>query len=119
MTDPNPGRTAVLSRARLVASGAIVGVVLGVALVGLFVFALGDPVDAVETSFAFGSLILGLAVIGWSGSVLAGSGIETLQNHLGWGSDWTEHDSRRAMARLVGLGTGGMLGAMLATPIVV
>jgi len=112
-------RTTVLPRARLVVSGASLGLVLGVALVGVLVVVLSDPVEAVDTSFALGSLVLGLAVLGWSGSVLAGPGIETLQNHLGRGSNWTERDSRRAMARLTGLGAGAMLGAMLATPFVV
>jgi hypothetical protein len=119
MTDPTLPRTALVSRARLVVTGAAVGFVLGVAMVGLFVVALGDPADAVDTSFALSSLVLGLAVIGWSGSVLAGPGIETIQSYTGRGSNWTERDSRRAMARLIGLGAGGMLGAMLATPFVV
>lgn len=118
MIDVDRLRATVLPRARLVVSGAIVGLVSGVALVGVLVVVLSEPIEAVDTSFALGSLVLGLAVIGWSGSVLAGPGIETIQNYTGRGSNWTERDSRRAMARLVGLGAGGMLGAMLATPFV-
>jgi hypothetical protein len=110
--------SALLSRVWLITTGATVGMVIGVVLVGLLLIALGDPLEAVNTSFSMSSLVLGLATLGWSGSVLAGRGIETIQNFVLRDSNWSERDSRRAMARLIGLGAGGMLGAMLSTPFV-
>jgi len=57
--------------------------------------------------------LFGFALIGWSGSIIAGRGFENLQHHLSTGSNWTERDSRRAMARIGGFGFGGMLGVSL------
>jgi len=63
--------------------------------------------------FAVAALLFGFALIGWSGSIIAGRGFENLQHHLSTGSNWTERDSRRAMARIGGFGFGGMLGVSL------
>jgi hypothetical protein len=101
-----------LVRARLLGRAAALGAVVG----GLAVFALltqGDAQFATTQVFAVGTLVLGFGVLGWSGSVLAGQGIENLQTHLDTGSDWTEAKSRRAMARVGGFGAGVMLGVVV------
>ena len=98
----------------LLASAGAVGVLVG----GFGTAALAaarDPRFASTQVFAVGALVLGVAVLGWSGSAMAGRSIETMQRHLDTGSDWTEADSRRAMARLVGFGAGVMAGVVLAT----
>lgn len=90
----------------------------GVALGGLAVVALtltGGLREATETTFAVGTLVLGVGVLGWSGSVMAGRGMENLQRHLDTSTDWTEMDSRRAMTRVTGVGAGLMVVSALAT----
>ncbi|UPW02139.1 hypothetical protein M0R88_08605 [Halorussus gelatinilyticus] len=95
---------------------------LGAALAGLAVPALvltGESVAfASEKIFAVGALVFGFSILGWSGSVFAGEGIENFQRHLGGRSDWSEADSRQAMALLGSVGLGGMVGAMVATWVV-
>lgn len=98
-----PERLAV--RARLVAGGGVVGVAVG----GLSVLAFGAS-GVVETVFALGALVLGFALVGWSGSILVGGAVENMKTHLDLSTDWTEADSRRAMARLGGFGAGVMVG---------
>lgn len=71
------------------------------------------PVTWLETAFAFGGLWFGLGLLGWSGSVMVGRTIESLQERMGTGPTWTEADSRRAMARIGGFGGGTMVGAAL------
>ena len=107
-----PDRLVAATRRFLVA--AAVGVALGV--VG--VVALTADVDlrtATEQTFAVGALAFGIGLLGWSGSVMAGRGIENMQRYMETGSDWTEADSRRAMSRVAGGGLGAMLAASVAT----
>jgi hypothetical protein len=114
--DPNR-RRALLGylgpRARLVASavlaGTVAGTVLAVVLTVIF-----DPAFAARKAFGVGLLALGFGVVGWSGSVIAGPGFENMQRHLDTDSDWTEADSRRAMARVASFGLGV---ALLAPPV--
>lgn len=75
----------------------------------------GTLLAATETTFAVGALVLGFGVLGWSGSVMAGRGMENLQRHLDMETNWTEMDSRRAMARITGFGAGLMLIASVGT----
>ncbi len=111
-------RTALQRRLRLLASGAVVGPPLAPVVVWLWT-ALGRTVpDAVEATFALGTLALGFGVVGWSGSIVAGRGIETMQSYADTGTDWTERKSRRAMTRVAGLGAGLMLAASVIEPIV-
>lgn len=58
---------------------------------------------------------LEFAVLAWSGSVAAGRSIEAMQWDLETGVEWTERDSRRAMARIGRFGAGVTFGASLAT----
>ncbi|NHN61036.1 hypothetical protein G9466_18385 [Halorussus sp. JP-T4] len=92
----------------------------GLGAFGLVVLvATGEPVDvASETVFAVGALVFGFSLLGWSGTVFAGRGIEHFQRHVGGRSDWSAADSRQAMAVLGGVGVGGMVGASLATVVV-
>ncbi|WP_436925138.1 DUF7268 family protein [Halosimplex amylolyticum] len=100
----------VRPRARTVGTAAVVGVVVGVAAMVALVLSTGDARASEATAFALGALALGFGVVGWSGSVLAGRSIETVQRHLDADSDWTEASSRRAMARIAGFGAGVMVG---------
>jgi len=99
------------ARAVLLWSGGGPG--LGVGFVGAAVVALvgGDPVGAADAVFAVGTLVLGFALLGWSGSAMLGGRGEDAVRHLGISGDWTERRSRRAMTRLAGLGAGVMVGA--------
>jgi hypothetical protein len=110
-------RSYLLPRARLVGGGFLVGAGLGgLAVVVLFAYS-GDVGFANRKAFAVGALFLGLALLGWSGSIMAGRGMENLQKHLDMNSNWTEEDSRRAMARIGGAGVGWMLGVSVTTAI--
>ena len=73
----------------------------------------GSVAFGTRKAFAIGALVLGFATLGWSGSILAGRSVENLQRRLNTASDWTEADSRRAMARILGFGTGMVLGVGL------
>jgi hypothetical protein len=101
-------RAYLLPRVRLVGGAVLVGG--GGGLVLFVVLALTDrsTVTAARVAFVIGSVALGFGLLGWSGSALAGRGFETMQEHLETGTDWTEVDSRRAMARIGGFGAGAM-----------
>jgi hypothetical protein len=106
--------TALRARLGLVASGLAVGLPGGLLAVALAIFSGRTPAEALTSVFAVGTLILGFGVLGWSGSIFAGRGIESMQQHMQTGTDWTERKSRRAMTRVGGFGSGLMLGAGLA-----
>jgi hypothetical protein len=111
---PDP-RSYLLARARLVGRGLLVGGVLGaIAVVVLYAYS-GSVAFANQKAFAIGALLLGLALLGWSGSIMAGRGIENLQHHLDTNTRWTEADSRRAMALVGGTGFGWMVGVAIAS----
>jgi len=100
-------------RARLVSTGFVVGLAASVVAVsGLAIYG-GSVAFGTRKAFAIGALVLGFATLGWSGSILAGRSVENLQRRLNTASDWTEADSRRAMARILGFGTGMVLGVGL------
>jgi hypothetical protein len=92
-------------RLRLVGAGVLAGAGLGVALAVVLAVGYG-PTFAARKGFGLGLLAFGFGVLGWSGSILAGPGVENMQRHLDTGSDWTEADSRRAMARVASAGFG-------------
>lgn len=110
--EPGPSRWTG-SRVRIVVAGALVGVVVGFAATITLALYGGSAAFGTRKAFALGALILGFAVLGWSGSILAGRGVENLQRRLDGGSDWTEADSRRAMARIAGFGAGMMVSVGL------
>ncbi len=89
----------------------VLGILVGV-LTGRTLYAMSDLV------FSLGALALGFGTLGWAGSILAKNGIESMQRHLDSGSNWTEHDSRRAMARVGGFGAGVMLGSVVGATVV-
>lgn len=99
----------VAIRAGIVLSALALGILVGaIATVGLGRYT-GDPAFARTQVFSVGALALGFGVLGWSGSILGGRGIENMQRHLETRSNWNEADSRRAMTRIAGFGTGVML----------
>lgn len=106
------GREWLGRRLRLLGTAGVFGLFVG--SLGTLALA-GDPRAASTQVFAFGALVLGFGVLGWSGSALAGRSIEAMQRHLDTASEWTEADSRRAMARLCGFGAGVMAGVVVAT----
>ncbi|KAA9399793.1 hypothetical protein Har1130_01560 [Haloarcula sp. CBA1130] len=111
--EPPRLRQYVVARTRLVGSGLVVGLVLGgVGMVGWTLYT-GDARSSEATVFALGALVFGFGLLGWSGSILAGRGIEAMQEQMDTRSNWTERDSRRAMARICGSGGGIMVGASL------
>jgi hypothetical protein len=105
-------------RARIVGSALAAGALTGpVAVAALALY--GDAtLFGTRKTFALGALVLGFGLLGWSGSIFAGRGIEAMQRHLDTESDWTEADSRRAMGRIVGFGAGLMVGASVIEAIV-
>jgi hypothetical protein len=102
-------------RVRLVGRALALGA--GLAAVGVLALVLyGETLQfASSKMFALGALVFGFSLLGWSGSVFAGDGIEHFQRYLGGNSDWSEADSRQAMVVLGSVGLGGMVGASLAT----
>ena len=107
--DPSPS---LETRVRLVASALLAGAGVGTVGVGAGTLVV-TVAPAADTAFLLGTVAFGFGVLGWAGSALAGPGLEAMQTHLDTASDWTEADSRRAMARIGGFGAGVMLAAML------
>jgi hypothetical protein len=101
-------------RARLVATALATGFVVGVLASLVLPTVVGGQTARVKT-FAVGALLLGFGTLGWSGSVMAGRGIETAQRYMETGADWSETDSRRAMTRVGSFGAGLMLAVPLVT----
>jgi hypothetical protein len=101
-------------RVRLVVTTGVAGALAG-GLGTVVLAALRTPRFASTQVFAVGALVFGFAVLGWSGSALAGRSIEGMQRHLDTDSGWTERDSRRAMARIGGFGAGAMVGVVVGT----
>ncbi len=105
---PEVARAYLLPRVRLVGGAVLVGGGGGLVLFAVFSLTSRSIVSAARVAFVIGSLALGFGLLGWSGSALAGRGFEAMQDHLDMGIDWTEADSRRAMARIGGFGAGTM-----------
>ena len=108
----------VRPRLWLVGTALLGGAIVGPAAVVLLTLYGGGAAFGTRKAFALGALALGFGVIGWSGSIFAGRGIESMQRHLDTGSDWTEADSRRAMGRIAGFGGGMMVGVSVVEPLV-
>jgi hypothetical protein len=101
-------RGSVWPRARIVGGSFTVGGLASGLLVGGMIGTGTGLLESARFVFALGALCFGLGLLGWSGSVMAGRGFENMQAHLDVDTDWTERDSRRAMARVGGFGAGGM-----------
>lgn len=105
-------------RLRLVGSAALVGGVFAALAVVIVLLFTQYSLTTVSTQlFSLGALCFGFGLLGWSGSVFAGSSVEHAQQHLDTGTNWSEDDSRRAMARISGFGGGGMLGVIVVSSI--
>lgn len=103
-------------RVLVVGTAFVAGFVLGTA--GALALATRSPPATASTQvFATGALVLGFGVLGWAGSAMAGRGVEAMQAHLDTGTSWTETDSRRAMARITGVGAGVMCSVVVVTPL--
>ncbi|MCO8246881.1 MULTISPECIES: hypothetical protein [unclassified Haladaptatus] len=104
-------------RIRLIVRFGLFGIVLSSAAM-LLVVVTGETVSfASRKTFAVATLAFGFAILGWSGSVFAGSAIENVQEHLDTNSNWTEAGSRRAMTAIGSFGAGGMLGVVVMTTV--
>ena len=101
-------------RARLLGTALAAGVAVGVVATAVLPVVVGTETARVKT-FAVGALLLGFGMLGWSGSVMAGRGIENAQRYMETGADWSEDDSRRAMTRVGSFGAGLMLAVSLLT----
>lgn len=101
-------------RARLLGTALAAGFVVGVVTTAVLPVVVGSQTARVNT-FAVGALLLGFGTLGWSGSIMAGRGIENAQRYMETGSDWSEDDSRRAMTRIGSFGAGLMLAVPLVT----
>lgn len=114
--DKGPVIERMRTRVRIVGSAGGIGFLLSVLAVAVLSIVLRYGFRFVSTQiFLLAALCFGFGVLGWSGSILAGSGLENAQRHLATGTDWTEADSRRAMTRISGFGAGGMIGVIIAT----
>lgn len=103
-------------RVRVVGTAFLAGFVVGA--VGTVALATRVGARTASTQvFATAALVLGFGVLGWSGSAIAGRGVEAMQAHLDAGTNWTERDSRRAMARVSGVGAGAMTAVVAVTPL--
>lgn len=101
-------------RVRLVGSAAALGFLLVALAVPILVFAAQYDLRFVSAQvFSLAALCFGIGMLGWSGSILAGGGFEHAQRYLDTGTNWTEAGSRRAMARVGGVGAGGMVGVIV------
>jgi hypothetical protein len=99
-------------RARVVGTAVAAGLLVGLAATaGLS--ATRSTHAARSTVFSLGALVFGFGTLGWSSSILFGTGIENAQRHLDTGTDWNEADSRRAMARIGSFGAGVMVAVPL------
>jgi hypothetical protein len=106
----------VRPRVRIVGSASAIGFLLSVlAVVVLPILPQYDLRFVSTQTFLLAVLCFGFGVLGWSGSILAGNGLENAQRHLDTRTNWSEADSRRAMARIGGFGVGGMVGVIIAT----
>jgi len=101
-------------RARLLGTALVAGFAVGVAATAVLPVVVGIETARVKT-FAVGALLLGFGTLGWSGSMMAGRGIENAQRYMETDTDWSEDDSRRAMTRVGSFGAGLMLAVSLVT----
>lgn len=110
--------TSLYRRVKPIGRFFFIGLVLGI--VTWFVL-FGYSADIAFTdrkSFAFGALLLATGLVGWSGSIFAGRGIENLQEYLDMNTNWSAPDSKQAMVKIGSVGFGWMIGGSLMTRLV-
>jgi hypothetical protein len=105
-------------RARLVAGALAAGAVVGGLAFAAVTVQSGSARAASRQAFSVGTLVFGFGLLGWSGSAMVGGTVEAVLQRVDADSDWTEADSRRAMARIGGFGAGVMLGVTLGSLVV-
>ena len=104
-----------LARLGLVfAVGLVVGVVSSIALLGTT-----EPQYATSTAFSLGALVFGLALLGWTAAVSAGPRLESAQQYLETGGNFSAARAQRAMLLLCGIGLGTMVGASMLSAVLV
>lgn len=97
----------------------VLGFGLGFVAVPAFISLAGwIPREATSTAFALGALVLGFAVISWTGAVMLGPAVESLHDYMDLASGWTEAGARQSFAILSALGFGVMLGSSIASMLV-
>lgn len=102
---------------RLLLGTTLLGALLGgVLFLGLLVGGWSAR-RASELSFSIAGLPFSIGLIGWSTVLLSGNAMEGFSKELGLSSGWTAEGGRQAMALLIAIGGGGMLGsAIVASP---
>lgn len=97
------------------AQTAIIGGVAAILLFAALVYALAwTPRSASELTFSLAALPFALGLIGWSTVLLSGNALEGFSREFNISQTWTKRGGRNAMARLIAVGAGGMVGASLA-----
>lgn len=95
----------------------LVGALLGGSLFLGFLLGGWSARRASELSFSLSGLPFSIGLIGWSMILLSGNAMEGFSKELGLSEGWTVEGGRQAMALLIAIGGGGMLGsALIASP---
>lgn len=102
---------------RLLLGTTLLGALLGgILFLGLLAGGWSAP-RASELSFSLAGLPFSIGLIGWSTVLLSGNAMEGFSEELGLSRGWTAEGGREAMALLIAIGGGGMLGsALVASP---
>jgi hypothetical protein len=99
---------------RLLLGTTLIGVLLGGILFLGFLAGGWSARSASELSFSLAGLPFSVGLIGWSTVLLSGNAMEGFSKELGLSSGWTAEGGRQAMALLIAIGGGGMLGSSIA-----
>lgn len=98
---------------RLLLGAVLLGALLG-GILFLGLLAGGWPARrASEISFSLGGIPFSIGLIGWSTVLLSGNAMEGFSKELGLSKGWTVEGGRQAMALLIAVGGGAMLGSAL------
>lgn len=102
---------------RLLLGTTLLGALLGGVLFLGFLAGGWSARRASELSFSLAGIPFSIGLIGWSTVLLSGNAMENFSKELGLSRSWTTEGGRQAMALLIALGGGGMLGsAIVASP---
>ncbi|MFP4590546.1 MAG: hypothetical protein ACLFMX_04050 [Halobacteriales archaeon] len=114
-----PDGSSALGRFAPPAVALTVGLVVAAIATPVVGVVIGDHRAASSTLFSLAALVLGVGVIGWSAAVYVEDGSTAMQELLGLGRAWRDGGGRRAMAVLVGLAAGAMVGVAVGTSLAV